>query len=79
MSKIARNPNGTRHIDSACNALWRIENSTDVEWLDTEAKIYNEVYFRTKWLFGICIYDRKFVAMHKLPKDSGPVIGFRPH
>ena len=76
MSKSQRNDNGTRHDDSRLKGIWSVEISTNVEWVDKENKIYDEVYFRTKWLLGVCVYDRKFIAKHNI-ENTDNKIGFR--
>ena len=67
-----------RNPEDNTSAIWRIEIATEVEWIDKEEKIYNEVYFRKKWFFGIPMYDRKFTAYHGLEKvENNKAIGFK--
>lgn len=76
MSKIQMNKNGTRNIDSKAFGIWSVEVTDDVDWIDVENKIYDEVYFRTKKIFGIPIYDRKFIVRHRIPEKKSSV-GFQ--
>ena len=50
--------------------------TTDVEWIDLENKIYNEIYYKKVWFFGVSIYDRRYIAYHNIADTKETKIGF---